>query len=373
LVGLVPTLVVSLLLSGCAQLGYLGQALGGHLRLLSAARPVDEWLAEPGLDDGLRERLQLAREMREFASRELALPDNASYRRYAELKRAAVVWNVVAAPELALTLKTWCYPVMGCAGYRGFFAREAAEDFATALRREEPGLDVYVYGVPAYSTLGWSNWLGGDPLLDTFIRYPEPELAGLIFHELAHQQLFAADDTAFNESYASAVEQLGLRAWLSRRGVNDAALLAGYEARSRRRDEFRALVARYRDELAALYASARPEDDKRAGKTRLLAALHEDYLQLKTARWGGSAAYDGWFASVNNASLSIQAAYTDLSPAFEALFFQGGRSWQVFHAETRRLAALQSDERRRHLHELQQRSQSQATPTTRRQTPDTKE
>lgn len=337
------------LLSGCAQLGYLGQAVGGHLQLLSAARPVDDWLAEPGLDDKLRQRLQLAREMRAFASRELALPDNASYRRYAELKRGAVVWNVVAAPELSLTLKTWCYPVMGCAGYRGFFAREAAEGFAAALRREEPGLDVYVYGVPAYSTLGWSNWLGGDPLLDTFIRYPEPELAGLIFHELAHQQLYVADDTAFNESYASAVEQLGLRAWLGQRGDAVIALSAGHAERQQRREEFRALVAAYRQQLAALYASALSADDKRAGKARLMAALRADHQRLKAQRWAGDTSYDAWFAGVNNASLAIQAAYSDLTPAFAALFERAGRDWPTFHERVRQLSVLPRDERRRAL------------------------
>ena len=340
-------LAALLLLGGCAQLGYLGQAAGGHLQLLSAARPLDEWLAEPGLDERLRERLRLAREMRDFASRELALPDNASYRRYAELKRGAVVWNVVAAPELALTLKTWCYPLTGCAAYRGFFARQSAEDFAAALRREEPGLELYVYGVPAYSTLGWSNWLGGDPLLDTFIRYPEPELAGMIFHELAHQQVYVADDTAFNESYASAVEQLGLRAWLAQRA--DAAPLAGYQARRQRREDFRALVARYRGELAALYASAQSADGKRAGKAQLLAALRADYQRLKTESWGGDTGYDAWFASVNNASLAIQAAYSDLTPAFEAVFVRAGRSWPAFHEQVRQLSVLPREERRRAL------------------------
>jgi predicted aminopeptidase len=357
----VPTLLVPLLLSGCAQLGYLGQAVGGHLQLLSAARPVDEWLAEPGLDDRLRERLQLAREMREFASRELALPDNASYRRYAELKRGAVVWNVVAAPELALTLKTWCYPLMGCAGYRGFFAREAAEAFAAALRREEPGLDTWVYGVPAYSTLGWSNLLGGDPLLDTFIRYPEPELAGLIFHELAHQQVYVADDTVFNESYASAVEQLGLRAWLARRGDAAKVLSAGHAQRQQRREEFRALVARYRGELAALYASAQSADDKRAGKARLLAALRADHQRLKAERWAGDTGYDAWFAGVNNASLAIQAAYSDLTPAFEAVFERAGRDWPAFHEQVRQLSALPPAERRRALRSAEAPQSRQAS------------
>lgn len=335
------------LLGGCAQLGYLGQALGGHLKLISAARPVDEWLEQPGLSPALRERLQLSQQMRDFASRELALPDNASYRRYADLQRPAVVWNVVAAPALGLTLKTWCYPVMGCAGYRGFFAREQAQALAADLRGQ--GWDVWVYGVPAYSSLGWSNALGGDPLLNTFIAYPEAELAGLIFHELAHQVAYAPDDTAFNESYASAVEQLGLQAWLARRGAAGAAEADAQAQRQRRRADFQRLVGAARQALAALYASGQPPEVLRVRKLALLDGLRADYRALRDGPWGGDGRYDAWFEGVNNASLAIQAAYTDLSPAFEALFRRLGGDWPRFHAQVRAWARENSPAERRRL------------------------
>lgn len=335
------------LLSGCAQVGYLGQAVGGHLELLARAKPVDEWLAQPDLAPALRERLALSQQMREFAVRELALPDNASYRRYADLQRPAVVWNVVAAPELSLRLKTWCYPLMGCAGYRGFFAREQAEALAAELRAE--GWDVWVYGVPAYSTLGWTNWLGGDPLLSTFIRYPEPELAGLIFHELAHQVLYVADDTAFNESYASAVEQLGLQAWLAQRGAQGPIDAAAHALRQQRRAEFQALTARYRQQLDALYRSRLAPQAQRERKAELLAALRAAHAALRDGPWGGDKRYDSWMAGASNASLAIQAAYSDLTPAFVALFERQQRDWGRFHAEVRRLAALPPEQRRREL------------------------
>ena len=219
---------------GCASTGgapgsmgplaYYSQSIGGHLDLVQRARPVDEWLADPATPPALRERLQLAQRLRSFAVSALGLPDNASYRRYADLQRTAVVWNVVAAPELSLKLKTWCYPLMGCVGYRGFFKREDAEAEAAAQRAG--GLDATVYGVPAYSTLGWTNWLGGDPLLNTFVAGSEAGLARLVFHELAHQVVYVPGDTMFNESYATAVERLGLlqrdlvRAWPTTRGFD---------------------------------------------------------------------------------------------------------------------------------------------------------
>jgi predicted aminopeptidase len=327
--------------SGCSSLGYYAQSVGGHLDLMNRARPVAEWVADPATPQPLRERLQRTQRMREFAVRELHLPDNASYRRFAELNRPAAVWNVVAAPELSLKLKTWCFPIMGCVGYRGYFSRAQADEMASQLRAE--GWEVSVYGVPAYSTLGWTNWLGGDPLLDTFVNWPEGELARLLFHELSHQVVYVADDTMFNESFATAVERLGGQRWLQTHADEQARV--EYEALDNRRQDFRKLTLDYRRQLEQLYASAASEADKRAGKARLMAALRADYEQLKATRWQGFAGYDGWFARANNAALGVQAAYNELVPGFEHFFEAQGRDFKRFYAEIRRLAALPRDER----------------------------
>jgi predicted aminopeptidase len=341
---LVLLLPAATLLGGCS-LGYYAQAVHGHLDLVQRARPVPDWLADPATPEALRERLVLTQQLRDFAVRELALPDNASYRRYAALGRPAVVWNVVAAPELSLQLKTWCYPLMGCAGYRGYFAREPAEALARKLR--EHGWETSVYGVPAYSTLGWTNWVGGDPLLDTFVSWGEGELAGLLFHELAHQVVYVADDTSFNESYATAVERLGVRRWLAQPG-REAARQA-YEAGEARRRDFRVLARAARQELQALYAGAGDEASKRAGKQAALARLRDRHAQLKAGTWAGYTGYDGWFARVNNAALAVQGAYDDLVPAFERLFDDEGRDFVRFHAAVQRLVALPKAERRARL------------------------
>ncbi|MDE2456588.1 MAG: aminopeptidase, partial [Burkholderiales bacterium] len=208
-----------MLASGCSTAGYYAQALGGHLAVLRKSRPVSEWLADPATPAPLRARLELAERMRDYAVTALGLPDNASYRRYADLGRSAVVWNVVAAPELSLTLETWCFPVMGCVGYRGYYDKAAAEALGAELKAQ--GWEVEVYGVPAYSTLGWSNWLGGDPLLNTFIDWPDGELARLIFHELAHQVVYVKGDSTFNESFAVSVEQEGVKRWLAAHGTDE--------------------------------------------------------------------------------------------------------------------------------------------------------
>jgi predicted aminopeptidase len=330
------------LTSGCSTIGYYAQAVGGHLELVTKSRSVPSWIGAESTEPRLRERLALAQRMRDFAVEELKLPDNASYRRYADLGRGAAVWNVVATPELSLTLKTWCFPVVGCVGYRGYFDRAGADKLAAELKAQ--GLDVNVYGVPAYSTLGRTNWMGGDPLLNTFIFWGEGELARLVFHELAHQVAYADDDTTFNESFAVAVERLGGQRWLDKYGTPEARQ-ADVEAMQRRAD-FRALTQRTRASLATLYASAITEAEKRERKAGLLTAMRAEYEQMKAARWGGFAGYDGWFARANNASLGVQAAYNELVPQFERLFDKQGRDFTRFYAEVKRLAALPKAERR---------------------------
>ena len=332
----------ALLNGGCSSASYYRQSVAGHLDLVWRARSIDDWLADPRTDGALRARLQLAHAVREWAVAELKLPDTASYRRYAALDRPAAVWNVVAAPELSLVLKTWCFPVLGCVGYRGYYAREDADALAASLRTE--GLEVAVYGVPAYSTLGWLEWLGGDPLLSTFIRWPDGELARLIFHELAHQVVYVADDTTFNESFATAVERLGVRRWLAERASPEAR--AAYEAFDARRRDFRALTRRTRQALAAIYADPTLDDAaKRRAKAAQMAAMRAEHLRLKHERWGGFAGYDRWFEQANNATLGVQGAYDDLVPAFERLFEREGRDFDRFYARVRVIAALPREER----------------------------
>jgi len=318
-------------LGGCSAVGHWSQAAGGHLAVMRAAKPVDDWLADPETKPDLAERLRLSQQIRRYASEALALPDNNSYRRYADLHRAAVVWNVVAAPEFSLELKTWCYPIMGCAGYQGWFDRDAAQQHADALKAE--GWEVQVQAIPAYSSLGWSRWLGGDPLLNTFIRYPEGELAAMIFHELSHQRVYTRDDTGFNEAYASAVELLGARQWLATKPE----ALAAFEAGRARRASFLKLAREGRERLAAVYAGrAGPQA---AGKAAVMA-------DLRARAPDEAPGYEAWFQRANNASFALLAAYDDLVPAFMRLFEREGRDWVKFHAAVEHLASLEKAERR---------------------------
>ena len=340
--------VAALCLSGCANLGYYWQSATGHLKLMNASRPVSEWLDDGQASPALKARLALSQRIREFAVNDLQLPDNPSYRRYADLRRTAAVWNVVAAPPFSLELQTWCFPVTGCVGYRGYF--DEAQARAEASRLAVQGLESAVYPVPAYSTLGWMNWAGGDPLLNTFINYPEGELARLIIHELAHQVVYAGGDTTFNESFATAVERLGGARWL--------ALHAGEAARleyadfDRRRNQFRALALATRRKLEAVYrppALAAAESGHQAAlKAQVYAGFRDEYARLRSA-WGGDPAryrgYDLWVERANNAAFGAQAAYDDLVPGFEALFNREGRDWRRFYDAAKRLAAQPRAER----------------------------
>jgi predicted aminopeptidase len=338
-----------LCLSGCANLGYYWQTATGHLRVMSAAKPVEEWLADTQAPERLKARLALSQRIRAYAVSELHLPDNPSYHRYADLNRTAVVWNVVAAPAYSVKLRTWCFPVTGCVSYRGYFDEQQARAESARLAKE--GWESNVYPVPAYSTLGWMNWAGGDPLLNTFIYYPEGELARLIFHELAHQVVYAKDDTMFNESFATAVERLGGTRWLATQADDKAR--HDYAEYNGRRVEFRALALATRRRLEKVYESAEG-DAREAAKQEALRDFRAAYVKLRDS-WGGDPArfrgYDLYVERANNASFGAQAAYDELVPGFEALFEREGRDWLRFYDAARRLAALPKEERHQALKE----------------------
>jgi predicted aminopeptidase len=329
----VAGLFAALVLAGCATIEYYAQAIGGHLDLVRRAQRIEERLRDPDTPGELRAWLERVLAIREFASRELTLPDNGSYRRYADIGRPFVVWNVYAAPEFAVKAAESCFPVAGCVVYRGFYAEADAQEHAR--RRAAEGFDVFVAGVPAYSTLGWFD----DPVLSTLIGYPDAELARLLFHELAHQVAYARDDSVFNESFAVAVEEEGVRRWLARNGAPGES--ARYEAAQERKEQFIALLARYRARLARDYAQTSALAARREGKARLFGEMAADYGKLK-ASWGGFAGYDRFFAQgANNALLASVATYTDLLPGFRALLSRNSGDLRVFYGEVKELARLE--------------------------------
>ncbi|MBC7780958.1 MAG: aminopeptidase [Proteobacteria bacterium] len=335
-------LALAMLLSGCSTLGFYAQAVRGHLDLMTRARPIAEVVADPATPDELKVRLDLALRIRAFASRELGLPDNDSYRRYADLDRPAVVWNVFAAGEFSVEPRQWCFPVAGCVAYRGYFDREQAERHAERLRREED-LQTWVGPVPAYSTLGWFD----DPLLNTFIRWPEAELARLIFHELAHQLLYVPGDTQFNESFAVAVELDGVRRWM--RAANTPAAGEAYARTLARREAFFTNLLAHRARLGALYRTRLAPEAMRERRAELERDALRDYQAFRE-RWGSEGkpfdGFDRWFGTgPNNAQLASVALYNQWVPAFEALRERDGGDHSAFYAAVRRVAALPRAER----------------------------
>lgn len=336
----VPLLPV-LLLNGCS---YYGQLATGQLDLLSRRQPINELLRQPDLDPQLRQRLVLAEAARTFASRTLGLPDNQSYRLYADLGRPYVVWNLFATAEFSLEPQTHCFPIAGCVAYRGFYDQNRARGAAALLKQQ--GLDTYVAGIEAYSTLGWF----ADPLLNTMLRWDDQRWVAVIFHELAHQQFYLPGDTAFNESYASFVETQGLRQWQAARGE----VAAQNGARERQREQFSALVLASRERLQALYASGRTQAQMRAGKAAEFERLRRDYHVLRTTRWAGDGRYDAWvYGTLNNAKLLPFGLYDQWQPAFAALFAEVNGDWPQFYAAVKRLGSLPEAERHARLAHLQ--------------------
>ena len=343
-----------MIMTGCADIAYYTQAVSGQWQMLRLREPVVDILANPDTELRLRHRLQLAESMREFASKDLALPENESYRSYADLERSHVVYNVIATEALSLEPYQWCFPLIGCVSYRGYFEQAAAKQLADDLRSR--GFDVYVAGVPAYSTLGYFD----DPLLNTFIYWDTGRIAELVFHELSHQQLYIADDTTFNESFATFVGELGAERWLDCYGnVEERARYASFR---RRRDEFLALVLSAKEELNALYSSAQSDAVKFDGKQKFFNTLRNRYEILKNRDWDGFSGYDEWFQNLNNAKLAALATYTHYVPAFAVIFANSDRDFSRFYGEVASIAELPQTQRAQRLDTLLAEQRLSAVP-----------
>jgi predicted aminopeptidase len=328
------TIAAALLpLTGC----YLMQAATGQMAISSKREPIAEVLADSATPPPLRARLEYVAAARDFASRELGLPDNESYRSYADLGRPYVVWNVFAAPEFSVEPRRWCFPIAGCVVYRGYFNEESARRYARKLRRR--GDDVAVGGVAAYSTLGHFN----DPVLSTMLGWSDAQLAGTLFHELAHQVVYVPGDSEFNESFATVVEEAGLERWLAAR--QRAQDLVAWREQRERQSEFIALLLKTRNKLRELYESALADDEKRSRKQYEFGELKLDYAQLRQ-QWNGYSGYDRWFdRTLSNAHLVSAATYYGCVPGLQRVLSEVGGDLPRFYEEAKRLARMDKDAR----------------------------
>ncbi|MCK6190290.1 aminopeptidase [Pseudomonas sp. EYE_354] len=332
-----------MLLSGCSSVSYYSQLAGGQWQLLRAREPVAQVIADPARAQSLREHLAQSQRARTFASEQLHLPDNQSYRLYADIGRPYVVWNVFATQEFSLSPENHCFPIAGCVAYRGYYSQGAARGEAALLRQQ--GMDVSIGGVEAYSTLGWFN----DPIMSSMMHWGDERLATLIFHELAHQRFYVKDDTEFNESFATFVEQEGTRQWRAVRG-----LAPQSEATRQQRDQFIQLILDTRKRLETLYAQPLAADAMRQAKAAQFERLRREYRQLRDGPWRGDKRYDAWINQpMNNARLLPFGLYDRWVPAFAALFRQEGGDWPKFYAAVENMGGLPVAQRKAALKQLE--------------------
>lgn len=327
-------LLILATLSGCSSIAYYGQSVLGHSKLMLARVPIDQALDKAKLNSNQELVLQLllAKELRKYSIEQLSLPDNSSYASYVDLEREFPVWTVVAAQEFSVTAKQWCYPVIGCASYRGFFSKKSAKQYADTQQRL--GLETTIGAAGAYSTLGWF----ADPLLPSMMRYGVADFAETLFHELAHQQLYINGDSGFNEAFATVVGEQGALQWLA---TQRPSLLIDYQQKLAVRDDFSALLTQLKEHLEELYASSLDLDEKRAAKHQLLVQLDKDYQLMKENKWQGLAVYDNWFEQgINNARLAAFGTYRDQVPAFEKLLRDCLADFNLFY-ESVRLANIE--------------------------------
>ena len=324
------------LLSGCSSVDYYGQLASGQWQLLQAREPVAKVIADPARPQQLREHLVRSQKARTFASEQLHLPDNQSYRLYADIGRPYVVWNVFATQEFSLAAQNHCFPIAGCVAYRGYYNQGAARGEAALLKQQ--GMDVSIGGVEAYSTLGWFN----DPIMSSMLGWGDERLATLIFHELAHQRFYVKDDTEFNESFASFVEQEGTRQWRARQGLPPSG-----SSNLQQREQFIALVLDTRQRLKTLYAQSLPAAEMQQRKAAEFERMRRDYRQLRDQQWAGNPRYDAWVnGPLNNAKLLPFGLYDQWVPAFAALYKHVGNDWPRFYAEVEQLGKLPPGQRK---------------------------
>lgn len=330
---LLISIPVLLLLGACADVGYYWHSAGGHLALMDKRVDIDEMLADTGLDNGLRGRLLLVQQIREFSIADLALPDNGSYSSYVELDRPYVLQNLFAAAEFSTGLHIWCYPIVGCSSYRGYFDETRLQAYAETLQKD--GLEVYIGPVSAYSTLGWFD----DPVLSSFIDWPDYRVAGLLFHELTHQRVYIADDTGFNESLASAVQQAGTLLWLE--SENQASQLDRFHRWLAYRNRITALIGDTRDTLAQIYRQDIAESEKRVQKTLAFdraRLAHAEIARQHEIKQG----FTRWFASgLNNAKIGSIATYSTQVPAFTHLITAHNQDFNAFFSYVEKLGDLE--------------------------------
>ncbi len=340
--------VLLVCISACETVGFYSQAIGGQWHVLANRKDIGELLAAADTNPELKTRLHLVQDIRRFAEQELGLPVGKSYSSYADLGRAEddnfVVWNVFAAPELSLDQHNWCYPLIGCAAYRGYFSRERAERYAQTLQQQ--GLDTYVGGVKAYSTLGWF----ADPVLSTFVQFEDARLAALLFHELAHKVVYIRDDTEFNESFATAVEQEGLRRWL--RSRDQLELLSKVELRRQARDALIAQVDELRDQLVSAYLGAETtRAEKLLEKNRAFTRFSAKVMRLHP-----SDSFRQWVEQLrNNASLVPIQSYNRWQTAFTQLLLEHSSDLAAFFGAVENLGNLSAEAREQELQKLTDR------------------
>lgn len=345
-------LCATLLLGACSNLSYYTRLAKGQHELMSARVPIRDIIQDDKQDAALRNRLAKVLDARAFATQHLGLPDNDSYTEYADLKRPYVVWNVFATPELSLKAVEHCFLFVGCLAYQGHFNQQEAQQQADELKQQ--GNDVYVSGIPAYSTLGWFD----DPVINTMMNWSDAVLIDTVFHELAHQKLYVKDDTVFNESFANFVGDEGLREYLAVRGGNNASEVL----RKQREHQFVELVLAARKRLELLYKSDASDQAKRDGKAAEFVRLRSEYQSLRETEWKDFAGYDRWFSNdLNNARLLPFGLYDEYVPAFAELFRQQNDDWNAFYTAAKNLSKLESRERKARLHALLEATAATAT------------
>ena len=324
-------LAVCALFSGCytlkqgaAMLGYLGQAVPLE-SLLETDTDADNGDAVSEAEKN-RRFVELVHDIRRFAMEELGLKTGKNYTRYVQLDRDYLAAVVSASAADSFAPHQWNYPVLGAMPYKGFFNNADARKERAKL--EKKGLDVWIRGVEAFSTLGWFK----DPLFSYMRDYAPNRLADLIIHEQFHATVFIKGQVRFNEELAEFVGSEGARLYMESRFGADS---EEYRKMLAAKEDSRAYVAFIQElaaELETLYASDGEREEKLREKERIIGAAKERFEAKYESRFT-SDNYRGFSGlPLNNAYIELFRLYYAEDNFFADLYERSGRDLPAFIA-----------------------------------------
>lgn len=322
-------LFAAVCLTGC-QLPYYLRNAYGQAEILWAREDIQRALLREELSSEDKEKIRLVQDVRKFAKEKFNLNTDKNYGSFVQLDRPFVTYVVNAAEPWALKTYEWDYLIVGRMPYKGFFQEELAKK--EKMQLEKKGLDVYLRGVTAYSTLGWFR----DPILSSMLRGKPHDLVNLIIHESVHATLYIKNSADFNEQLATFIGNKGTEIYYLEKEGPSSKTVQLIQDENHDDQVFSDFISAEIDALKKWYSlyQGPKENSVKAQRLKEIQVRFSKNIQpqLKTSNYLRFAEIE-----LNNARLSLYKTYMNDHSQFEALYEKVGRDMQEFLRQVQKL------------------------------------